>query len=115
MKGALMSITFNTTDPRGLLAAFKKAIDDRHVVTWTYDRDGDFTHATEQWKNKAWMRPKVANGELRFGIVKRNNQDMSREVYAIYHGRFIESMLAHFDKRFAYSFATAIPNSDDLV
>jgi len=98
-----MSITFNTPDPRGLLAALKKAIDDRHVVTWAYDRDGDFTHATEQWRNKAWLRPKFGNGALRFGIIKPNDQNISKEMYAIYHGRFIESMLAHFDKKFSYS------------
>jgi hypothetical protein len=110
-----MSITFRTTDPRGLLAAFKKAIDDRHAVTWAYDKDGDFTHATEQWKNKAWLRPIVGTAELRFGVLKPNNQDISKEIYAIYHGRFIESMLAHLDKRFSYCSATAMPTADDQV
>jgi hypothetical protein len=110
-----MSITFNTTDPHGLLAAFEKAIDNRHVVTWSYDKDGDFTHTAEQWKKKAWLRPKIGTRELRFGIIKPSNQGISWEVYAIYHGRFIESMTAHLHKRFAYSFATSAPNSDDLV
>ena len=104
-----MSISFKTNDPRGLLAAFKKAIDDRHVVTWTYDRDGDFTHATEQWRNKAWLRPKFGVGELRFGILGPNSQNrMSKEVYAIFHGRFIESMLAHLDALFSSAAATAL-------
>jgi len=110
-----MSITFNTSDPHGLLAAFKKAIDNRHVVTWSYDKDGDFTHNTEQWKKKAWLRPRIGNGELRLGIIKPKNQSISWEIYAIYHGRFIESMTAHLHDRFSHSFATATPNSDDLV
>jgi hypothetical protein len=110
-----MSITFNTPDPRGLLAAFKKAVDDRSVVTWSYDKDGDFTHTTEQWKNKAWLRPKVGNSELRFGVVKPNNQGVSWEVYAIFHGRFIEAMTAHLHDRFSSSFATARPAGDDVV
>jgi hypothetical protein len=52
---------------------------------------------------------------LRFGIIKPNDQNISKEMYAIYHGRFIESMLAHFDKKFSYSFATALPDADDAV
>jgi hypothetical protein len=44
-----------------------------------------------------------------------NNQKLSREIYAIYHGGFIEAMLAHLDKRFSYSFVTAMPDADDLV
>jgi hypothetical protein len=110
-----MSITFKTPDPRGLLTAFKKAIDDRHVVTWSYDEDGDFTHMTEQWKKKAWLRPGVANSELRFRIVRPINQGIPWEVYAIYHGRFIEAMTAHLHDRFSYSFATARPADDDVV
>jgi hypothetical protein len=114
-EGRMMAITFNSSDPRSLLAAFKKAIDGRHVVTWSYDKDGDFTHTTEQWRKKAWLRPKIGNSELRFGIVKPKNQSISWEIYAIYQGRFIESVTAHLHDRFAYSFATARPVADDLV
>jgi hypothetical protein len=43
-----MAINFETTTPKKLLAAFKKAIDDGHVKTWRYDADGDFIHTPDQ-------------------------------------------------------------------
>jgi hypothetical protein len=110
-----MSIMFNTSDPSALLAAFKEAIKERRVVTWAYDKDGDFTHMTEQRKNKAWLRPRISLGQLKFAIVRPNGQNISKEVYAIYHGRFAESMLAHCDDRFTSSTATAMPDTGDLV
>jgi hypothetical protein len=110
-----MSIMFNTADPSGLLATFKKAVNERRVVTWAYDKDGDFTHTTEQWKNKAWLSPRISIGQLKFVIVRPQNENISREVYAIYHSRFAESMLAHCDDRFSSSTATAMPDSGDLV
>lgn len=48
-----MSIKFETSNSTALLAAFKKAIDDGKVVTWSYDGDGDFTHTPPQWNKKA--------------------------------------------------------------
>jgi len=47
--------------------------------------------------------------------MKPDNQNMSSEVYAICRGRFIEAMLARFDKRVAYSYATAMPDANDLL
>jgi hypothetical protein len=32
-----MSLHFKTDDPGKLLNAYKKAIDDGHVATWSYD------------------------------------------------------------------------------
>src|SRR5262249_52868880 len=110
-----MSIMFNTADPSGLLAAFKMAINERRVMTWGYDKDGDFTHTTDQWKNKAWLSPRNSLRQLKFVIIRPNGQNISKEVYAIYHGRFVESMLAHCDDRFSSSTATAMPDSGDLV
>jgi hypothetical protein len=43
-----MAVYFETKTPNKLLNAFKKAIDDGHVVTWSQDKDGDFTHSVEQ-------------------------------------------------------------------
>jgi hypothetical protein len=36
-------------------------------------------------------------------------------VYAIYHGRFVEMMPAHFDKQFTSSGVTALPALVDNV
>lgn len=110
-----MAINFETTTPKKLLAAFKKAIDDKHVVTWAYDSDGDFYHTPPQWKDKAWLRPTIFDGQrLTFNYLTRT-ATTSKPDYATYHGRFIESMLAHCDELFTTSVATSMPtNSDNM-
>lgn len=110
-----MAIYFETHIPNKLLAAFKKAIDIGQIITWKYDQDGDFTHDTDQWRNQAWLRPKVENGRLALYILKPKNKNISTEIYAIYHGRFAESMLAHFDKSFTNINTTAQAEGSDRV
>jgi hypothetical protein len=111
-----MAIHLKTATPKKLLAAYKKAIDDGHVTTWSYDTDGDFTHTTDQWIRKAWLRPKVIEGTaLVMNILTPRDSKLSSEIYAIYHGRFVESMLRHCDTLFADARATAMPENDDNV
>lgn len=111
-----MALKFDTKTPKRLLAAFKKAVDDGHVRTWTYDTDGDFTHSPEQWMRRAWLRPKVIDGvQLKFIILAPIETKLSSEIYAVYHGRFIESMLAHCDTLFTSAVASALPEPDDVV
>ena len=111
-----MAIRFITSTPKRLLSTFKKAIDDGHVDTWTYDNDGDFTHTPAQWHRLAWLRPSVVDGEkLVFKIVRPQGSTVPTEIYAVYHGRFIESMVAHCGEFFSDARATAVPDSGDLV
>jgi hypothetical protein len=111
-----MAIYFKTQAPQNLLAAYKKAIDDGHVTTWTYDADGDFTHTADQWNRKAWLRPKIQEGiALALYILTPKDATLSSAIYAIYHGRFIESMLRHCDKLFSDGRATALPVDGDVV
>ncbi len=111
-----MAIHFKTNTPKKLLAEFKKTIDDGKIVTWSYDSDGDFTHTAQQWKFQAWLRPKIREGEeLILIILKPKNSKVSSEVYAIYHGRFIESMLVHCDSFFTTAVATSFPADGDVV
>src|SRR5258705_7841704 len=111
-----MVIHFETKTPKKLLAAYKKAIDDGHVDTWSYDEDGDFTHTAEQWDRKAWLRPKIEQGtKLVFYILEPKDAEITSAVYAIYHGRFIESMLRHCDKLFSSSSASAMPEDGALT
>lgn len=111
-----MAVYFKTSTPKKLLGTFKKAIDEGRVVTWAYDSDGDFTHTAEQWKNKAWLRPKVEpDASLNLFIIKPQGTSISGEVYAIYHGRFIESLLVHCDELFSRAEATALPVDGDKV
>jgi hypothetical protein len=108
-----MAIIIKTNNPSTLLKAIYKAIDDKKVETWSYDTDKDFTHDTDQWRNKAWLRPKIYTGELRFGILKQKDVELSGVVYGIYHGRFIEMLLTHFDKQFTDAIATALKADPD--
>lgn len=110
-----MALYFRSDAPGKLLATFKKAIDDKHVVTWSYDSDGDFTHTHTQWAREAWLRPDIQSGQLALYILKPENKNISKEIYAIYHGRFIESMLAHCDTLFTNALATSLPEGNDVV
>jgi len=110
-----MAITFTTSDPVGLLKTFKKAIDDGHVVTWIYDKDGDFTHNTDQWRYQAWLRPTIQVDRLVMTIIPRKDRSVTKAVYGVYHGRFIESLLTHCDELFSNAFASAMPAVGDIV
>jgi hypothetical protein len=111
-----MAIYFKTGTPKKLLAAYKKAIDDGHIRTWTYDADGDFTHTADQWNKKAWLRPKIQEGvALVLYILAPKDTTLGSVIYAVYHGRFIESMLRHCDELFTEGRATSMPEGGDVV
>lgn len=84
-------------------------------MTWSYDDDGCFTHATQQWEGAAWFRPRVRRDCLYLHILAPSGVQMSKTTYAVYHGRFVESVLTHCDELFSRVRATAIPASDDIV
>ena len=102
-----MALIVSTSKPSALLGAIKKAIDDKKIETWECDKDGDFTHKPDQWRNQAWLRPVVGNGELKFGLLGKQNIPMTKLIYGVYHGRFIEMLLSHFDNDFSSVSATA--------
>jgi hypothetical protein len=110
-----MSITVETAAPKALLAAIRKAIDEKRIETWQYDADGDFTHSATQWNRKAWLRPSIYGNSLSLSILPPQDCAISTEVYAIYHGRFVEMLLAHFDQSFAQANASALPTSADIL
>ena len=110
-----MSVRVNTTKPKTLLASVKQAIDDKKIETWEYDSDGDFTHSPEQWKNKAWLRPVVESGCLVLKTIKPKDKTLTKVVYAVYHGRFIEMLLTHFDSDFSTAVASAQAADGDTV
>lgn len=110
-----MAVYLKTSDPEKLLRSIKKAINEGHITTWSYDEDGDFTHTAEQWKRSAWLRPQAKTDKLVFNIIKPQSKNISSVVYAIYHGRFIESMLTHFDSLFSEASASAFPAAGDRI
>lgn len=110
-----MAVNFESRDPTNLLATFKKAIDEGRVDTWSYDKDGNFTHTPPQWRDQAVLRPTILNGWLVMNFYLRKGQKASKALYAVYHGRFIESMLTHCDTLFTTANATAMPTNSDRI
>lgn len=102
-----MAIIVYTPKPQQFLNAIKKAISDKAIVTWACDADGDFTHTAEQWDKKAWLRPVIGSGTLSLGLLGQKGVKMTKSIYGIYHGRFIEMLLTHFDGSFSNATATA--------
>jgi hypothetical protein len=102
-----MAVRAICNNPQQLLGQLKAAIRAGTVKTWQLDQDGDLTHSPEQWRGKAWFRPSVETGVLVFKILGRQSVAMTTEVYAVYHGRLIEMLLAHFDDKFTSAVATA--------
>jgi hypothetical protein len=110
-----MAINVETSNPQGLLDAIKSKIDQKHIQTWEYDKDGDFTHSAAQWNKRAWLRPSVGLGSLKLTTLPTVNGNVTTELYAIFHGRFIEMLLAHFDGSFTNAEASAMPMGADIV
>jgi hypothetical protein len=111
-----MALIIPTSNPQALLTAIYTAIDNQSVTTWEYlNKNGQryLTHTSPQWNRKAWFQGAVYQGELRFGLVKAGDITVTTEVYAVYHGRFIEMLLAHFDGNFDRAAATSKPTTPD--
>lgn len=114
-----MAVNFFTSDPNDLLDSFNKCIEQEEskgkITTWVRDNDGDYTHAADNWKWKAWFRPKVIEGALVFNILGRSNVAMSTATYGYYHGHLTETFLNHFDRKFSSGSSTALPTKDDSM
>lgn len=110
-----MAVRAFTDNPQALLSALKKAIADGTITTWRIDSDGDLTHTAEQWARRAWMRPKILEDRLLFNIIASKGEKMSKTVYGVYHGRLIQTLLIHFDRKMKTVSATALETSGDTI
>jgi hypothetical protein len=111
-----MAVTVFTDNPKELLADIRKAVEHSSIETWEYSAKGNFTHSARQWKFKAWFRPSLMLGkQLKFNILRPKGQNISKEVYAVYHGRFAEMLLAHFDSKIESVRLSALAEKDDVV
>jgi hypothetical protein len=109
-----MALYLLTNTPRKLLETFRKDIDDGRIKTWEYDEHGDFTHKASQWYKEAWLKPGLGTDRLSLRIFPPKNKSLTWEVYGIYHGRFIESMIVHCHELFTQGFATAKLTTEDV-
>ena len=84
---------------------------DSHIIsTWSYDDEFDFTHETGQWRNHAWISKKIAEKNLiTFGIIGRRDEPMTKTKYSIFHARFAEMLLTHFDDEIEEIRLTSMP------
>ena len=110
-----MAIIVTTSRPLKLLSSLRDGMSDRTVKTWICDSDGDFTMSSDNWKHKAWLRPTVKEDSLALHIFPPKNTNISTTVYAVYHARFVEMLLRHFDTKFRGTRVTAMPVSPDQV
>ena len=92
-----MAIFVKTNDPFSLVNGIKQKIREHGIDTWSVDSDGDFTHNVEQWRYRAWIRYRIEQERIVFFVICRKDSNMSVTEYAVYHGRFVEMLLAHFD------------------
>jgi hypothetical protein len=113
-----MALIIKIVTPRDLLSLIYKGIDEKKITTWSYEEYNSikfFTHTPPQWAKKAWFKPSLLDRELKFGIFKAGEQPVSKEVYGIYHGKFSEMLLTHFDMSFTLAKATAMPVPPDGI
>ncbi|MBA8734191.1 hypothetical protein [Chromobacterium violaceum] len=110
-----MAIFVTTKAPEKLLAAIRQAITEGKVETWSLYAEDYFTHSVKQWTHRAWLRARVEERRIVFNILPSKGKVVSHTVYGIYHGRFIEMLLNHFDKQFESASATALPTTSDRI
>ncbi|WP_147469320.1 hypothetical protein [Corallococcus sp. AB045] len=110
-----MAIVVQAKMPRELLRAIRNAIDDGLVANWEYDGDGDFTYLEGPYKRQAWFSARSSTDRLTLNMIGRKDTHVSVGLYAIYHGRFVEMLLQHFDDNFDGVRVTASATPGDLI
>lgn len=109
-----MAVIVTSADPNKLRSQLQHLVKFGTIRTWDLDSDGDFTHASTQWGNKAWFRLKVETdkNQLQFGIISSKRHPMTKELYGVYHGRFAAMLLTHFDSEISALELTPNPEPD---
>jgi hypothetical protein len=110
-----MAIIVNCDQPRVLLRQIREGIEDGLVRGWSYDEDGDFSYTVARWEGRAWLRPRIRGDRLTLNIVTPRGQQMTTMTYAVYHARFAQMLLTHFDSEFDDVRISASPNVHDEV
>ena len=97
-----MAIYIETAKPKVLLDKIIKLIDENKITTWLCDSDGNFKYIAEQYEEKALFKPILINNCLIFGIKNLEDEEISRVIDSIYHGRFIEMLINHLYSYFKF-------------
>lgn len=94
-----MSIYVRSSNPQKLVNDINEKIENSSINTWSVDKDGDYTHTAQQWQFHAWIHPIIEPERVVFAIWGRVKENLSVVDYAVYHGRFVEMLLSHFDQQ----------------
>ncbi len=112
-----MAIIIKTKNADAILKVIRDGIKSKNIETWEEDPKDYFTHTTKdkQWYKKAWFRAvkDEKTEELRFAIYEPDGKGISRGVYAVYHGRFMEMLIAHCHKLFDFVSASSQKEKGD--
>jgi hypothetical protein len=117
-----MSITFVSSNPRGLLNAFQDRIAqtsaEGKITTWEavlHNGVTYYTHKAKDWHQKAYLRPLFKEGALVFNIIHPDKKTISTTVYGYYHGHLTETFLNHFDTLFSNASSSALAATGDII
>lgn len=112
-----MSITIYTSNPRQLHNLIREHIENGDIKTWEVDSDGDYTHMPDQWHKVGWIHPTqvIEDDRLIYGFIGRNKIPTTKTEYAIYHGRFAEMILTHFDTKVSKIEISSLPTRYDNI
>lgn len=94
----MIEIHLDKIKPQELVDRIKDLIDKNRFGFWKIDNEGDYY--LEDWRNKAWMTCKVDETDqslVRFCIIKSRNGEITKDMYAENHARFLQMLLVHFD------------------
>lgn len=108
-----MAIIVQCSNPTGLLASVRRAVEGRRMWQWQCDSEGDFTHTAMQWRFQAWLHPRIDMAALHLGIIGPKGVLMTRAVYDTYHCNFVEMLLGHFHAQFTSVTITAQASTGD--
>lgn len=108
-----MAVIVEASDPRTLLAEIRKAVRGGTCKPWHCDSDGDFYLAEES--PRVWLRAEIDSAKFVLRVLPAQGKHVSKRQYAVYHARFVELLLNHFDRQFQSVAATALPAHGDKV
>lgn len=83
---------------RQFLANLIKYIKEGIVLTWKHDDEMNLTVASSLWSGKAWFGLFYNDEEIGFGIIASRHHKLTKELYGVYHGRLVATLLANFDE-----------------
>jgi len=105
-------VTVNTAND---ISTILNVIKQGFIPTWQMDMDGDITLTHIRWVNKAWFRINVDSNRMVFGIVGSRRYPLTNELYGVFHGRLVSTLLAYFNQRFQSFEIDTKENQFDLI